>query len=264
LANASFEESTASGAPAHWIHAQEATMSVEVDRAASGDGSGALHLVNRGAAPLWVRSSPIAVPASGRIQVTAKVRIADNAPQPQLRLAIEGRQDGQVYYQRANFGAKERDEEPLAPLSSSPTTCSIARLNLPATGLTDLRVGIDLMSAGEVWIDDVRLVDLWLEEIEYNELLKTISTARLQLEGGRLNECRSLVQGYWPSFLCQHVKLQSGVEPATPAATSASASVPTRKTGFLPPAITVPKSTPRAARSAERSRSWWPSWMKWK
>lgn len=265
LANANFEEVTADGAPVHWIHAQDSAMTVAVDRSSSGAGSAALHLVNRSPAPLWVRSSAIPVPVSGRLEVKAKVRSADRSQQPQLRMAIEGRLDGQVYYQRANYGGKEREEETLGTLSDSWTTCTIARLNLPTQGLTDLRIGFDLMSAGEIWIADVQVVDLWLQESEYNELLKSISTAKYQLEGGRLNECRLLTRGYWPSFLRRHVQLSGGAEPSTPAVLpTASSDAARSKTSFLPPAITLPKAPPRAARSAEHSRTWWPSWMKWK
>ena len=72
--------------------------------------------------------------------MTARVRLADPAKQPQLRLAIEGRLEGQVYYRRLNFGAIERDGESVAaPLGADWLTCTVSRTDLPLTGLTATR-----------------------------------------------------------------------------------------------------------------------------
>jgi hypothetical protein len=269
LANASFEDRGMDAVPA-WVHAKAPDgMVVEVDRTQGSGSPSSLHLVNRGAPSVWIRSSPIPTPTTGRIQMTAQIRVPDPAKQPQLRLAIEGRLDGQVYYRRLNFGAPERAGDFVAgPLGNTWTSCTISRINLPMSGLTDLRVGFDLMGDGEVWIDDVQVQDLWLDQREADELLIRSSTARLQARDGALHDCRLLVEGYWPSFLRRNVKLPDARE-APPQIVA------------TPPVLPDPPIAARGKRKAgagndegkkqnwldrtsERNKNWWPSWMKWK
>jgi len=201
--------------------------------------------------------------------MTARLRIADPTKQPQLRLAIEGRLEGQVYYRRLNYGAVERQGEfVMAPLGTDWSDCAISRIDLPITGLTELRVGFDLMSEGEVWIDDVRVHDLWLEDREARELLIGASTADLQARSGGLHDCRLFLDGYWPNFLRRNVKLPDAREPA-PQIAGPPAAVPD------PPLVARGKRAPAAPneggkkpnwleRTSERNKNWWPSWMKWR
>jgi hypothetical protein len=269
--NPSFENRGADGAVLDWVHPRGPGMVVEVDRSQGSDSPNSLHIACRGAgAPVWVRSSPLATPATGRIRMTAHIRIADASKQPQLRLAIEGKLDGQVYYRRLNVGAVERiGDPPVLALGTEWASYSISRTDLPLAGLTELRVGFDLMGDGEVWIDDVQVQDLWLQDDEYNELFKSAPTANLQAQSGRLNECRLFVEGYWPSFLRRHVQLPNSRE-AAPAAAGAAAvtSKPSAAARPKRPA-TAPDNESAAKpnwleRTAERNKNWWPSWMKWK
>jgi hypothetical protein len=267
LANASFEEAGAGPVPS-WLHSAGPGMVVEIDPKQGSNSPSSLHLIDGGAgAAVWVRSSPIPTPTTGRIRVTAQIRIADPNVQPKLRMAIEGRLDGQVYYRRLNFGAVERPGEfVIAPLAATWTSCAISRIDLPTSGLTDLRVGFDLMSAGEVWIDDVQVQDLWLEQREADELLIRASTASLQARQGGLQDCRLFLDGYWPSFLRRNVQLPDA-RSAPPQVAGPPAAIPD------PPiaprgrrAMGAPNEGGKKAswveRTAERNRTWWPSWMK--
>jgi hypothetical protein len=267
--NASFEERGMEAVPV-WVHAAARDgMVIEVDRTQGSNSPSSLHLVNRGGGAVWIRSSPIPTPTTGRIQMTAQIRVADPAKQPQLRLAIEGRLDGQVYYRRLNFGAAENAGDFVAGLLGRTwTSCTISRINLPMSGLTDLRVGFDLMGEGEVWIDDVQVQDLWLDQREADELLIRSSTARLQARDGALQDCRLLVDGYWPSFLRRNVKLPESRE----AAPQIAATPPVLPD---PPISARGKRKPVGAnddgkkqnwleRTGERNKNWWPSWMKWR
>jgi hypothetical protein len=277
VVNPSFEIGGADGTASGWISAcdrgmtgaRDRGMVVEVDRVQGSNSASSLHLASRGASgPVWIRSSPLATPTTGRIRMAARVRISDPSKQPQLRLAIEGKLEGQVYYRRVNVGSQEREgDDPAPPLGIQWATYSISRVDLPVSGLTDLRVGFDLMSEGEVWIDEVQVQDLWLQDEEYNELFKSAPTANLQAQSGRLNECRLFVEGYWPSFLRRHVQLPDVKENVL--ATAGAAAEASK------PPITVRPAWPAAApvkeagkkpnwleRTAERNKSWWPSWMK--
>jgi hypothetical protein len=192
---------------------------------------------------VWVRSDPFTPPKTGRITVVAWMRVADPAQQPQLRLAIEGKRDGQIYYQYGQVGLDNLRQPARIRLSEDWSQKQVIVTSLPLAGLTDLRVGFDLMSDGEVWIDDVQVFDLWFNEAERDELLKTTATAQIQLREGQLAECQQFMEGYWPRFLRQHVPLPE-IRPDAAAAkprddhpaSSASRSTWDKMRGWLPKA----------------------------
>jgi hypothetical protein len=269
LANPSFAQRSLDGAIPGWVHARGAGMLVEIDSIQGSAAPGCLHVISRAsAAPVWIRSAPFQSPTTGRIQMSARIRIANAAQQPQLRLAIECRHEDQVYYRRTNVGAKEHDNDPaFPPLTTQWATYSITVPDLPMSALTECRVGFDLMGDGECWIDDVQVQDLWLQGEEFDELLKSALTAKLQADSGRLNECRLFVDGYWPSFLRRHVQVPDGPdEPPIPAAALKGRGAPASAARSPQPQIAPPPTPPagqRPVRSAERVRSWWPTWP-WK
>ncbi|HEY2411003.1 MAG TPA: family 10 glycosylhydrolase [Pirellulaceae bacterium] len=264
LFNPSFEIKAADGSPAGWQYARAQGIDVKVETRTASGAADSLHLEKRAAnVPLWVRSSPIHVPTTGRIQMTARIRLPEGAPQPQLRLAVEGKLDGQVYYRRANVGLADAGGPAATPLVAGQwSTQSITLTDLPTAGLTDLCVGFDLMSDGKVWIDDVQVQDLWLDDAtEYKELIKSATTAELQAQAGRLNEARMFVEDYWPSFLRRNVQLPEGKE-ALPSSAGAKNSRKPRGIGL--PNLIPEKERPAqsAERTTERNR-WWPTWP-WK
>jgi hypothetical protein len=235
----------------------------------------ALHIASSaapgGAAPVvWVRSTPFAVPTSGRLSLLAWIRTSDVARQPILRLAVEAKLDGRVKYWKANVGASE-DGQPAKPLTSEWSAFRFPIVDLPQTGLTDLRVGFDLMGEGEVWIDEVQVFDLWFEENERAELLKSIATADLQVGSGRLAESQAFLTSYWPSFLRRNVKLPNGSSSESASLRSPGSTAGegggTPASRSSPPGIpaTAPETLtpPRAASPSltERLKSWIPkSW----
>ena len=87
--------------------------------------------------------------------------------------------------------------------------------DLPLSGLTDLRVGFDLMDEGEVWIDDIQIYDLWFDDHERDELLKSIAAADFQLKSlngadltqnsAQLVASQRYLESYWPQYLRHHL-----------------------------------------------------------
>jgi len=76
--------------------------------------------------------------------------------------------------------------------------------DLPTQGLTDLRVGFDLMSPGDVEIDNLQVYDLWFQQREYRELMKDISVAYAQPGQGRVSDCYDYLSSYWPNYLTKY------------------------------------------------------------
>jgi hypothetical protein len=242
LPNADFEQPVADQPIPHWIHATGPDLTLELDRA-DARGQQALHFRSRGAVG-WVRSEPIPAPRSGRISVSVWLKTKTADDQPPLRLAIEAQHRGQPYYRFATVGA-----DSAAPLrdqwGNSPYLFHID--DLPTSELTDLRVGFDLMGAGEVWIDDVQVFDLYFRDNERDEMMKMIALADLHLGKGQISQCERMLEGYWARYLGEYVTdafVAELAKTATPA--------PAAKPPVEPP--------PEAASLRDRMWNWVPKW----
>ncbi len=170
-------------------------------------GSNALHVRSEGPVA-WGASNSFPAPANGRLAVCVWLRIDDPDKQPPLQLAIEGRLDGQTYYRPARVGAADdRLGPPPEPLTTQWGSYLLRIDDLPTRGLTDLRVAIDLMGPGDVWIDDVQVFDLWFDKTERNELFKKVALASFYLGNGEAVQCEQVLRGFWPEFLRRYVTI---------------------------------------------------------
>ncbi|HZL87225.1 MAG TPA: hypothetical protein VFB96_02520 [Pirellulaceae bacterium] len=212
LANPSFELPPEGAAIPGWTSAVGAGVVAAVEPSQARTGTNSLRLASRrqGNLPppvVWIRSEPIEPAVTGRISLVAWMKIADPKLQPKLRLAIEGKHNGKSFYRFANVGAPENGT-PARPLGTQWAPYRF-RLSLPAEGISELRLGFDLMGEGEVWIDDVQIFDLWFEDAEQSELLKAIANADFLLTSGFVADCQRFVDGYWAQFLKLHVPLEA-------------------------------------------------------
>jgi hypothetical protein len=82
--------------------------------------------------------------------------------------------------------------------------------DLPLATLSEVRVRLELVGQGEVWIDDVQLSDLAFNRREQQLLVRLITPADVQLQNGQVADCIRLLEGYWPQFLVEHVRLTDG------------------------------------------------------
>jgi hypothetical protein len=207
LGNPDFEISSQGDQLPGWDCSRTSGIGARIVAGQGRNSNNALHL--RSDSPVaWVRSNSFPAPATGRLSVWVWLRIDDPARQPPLQLAVEGRLDGQPYYRPARVGiSDDRLGEPPPPLTTTWAPYLVRIDDLPTRGLTDLRVAIDLMGPGEVWIDDVQVFDLWFDKNERNELLKKIALASFYLGQGEVVECDQVLRGYWPEFLRRYVPI---------------------------------------------------------
>jgi len=161
-------------------------------------------------------SQPFAAPRTGRITMSVWLRVTDASRQPVLWLAVQGRLVGRDYYRYASVGQPPRPGQDGKPLTATWSQFIVSFDDLPLDGLSQMRVRLDLMGAGEVWADDVQLFDLAFNETELRALYKLLTLADLNLQNGQLGDCMKLLSGYWPRFLMQNVPLP----PAAPALAS--------------------------------------------
>ena len=239
LSNPSFE--AAPDRLPGWTRAQGPEITVLPDPRESVDGSQSLRMASRGPVA-WIRSDPFEPPRTGRVAVIVHLKTSDANQQPPLRLAIEGQsKDGTTYYKPFQVGQGPRVQPIGTDWGNKPFVLLIS--DLPVRELLNVRVGFDLMGAGEVWIDDVRVYDSWLPKNERDELMIMRGLAARALSAGQVTECRRILSGYWPQFLMEHVAVDE------PRVAAAMDDVPRDVRAFPPP---QPKSDPENASMLEK------------
>jgi len=148
-----------------------------------------------------VRSNPFPPPSTGRVSVAVWLRIPDGDPQPPLRLAFEGVQDGREYYRFAPVGGLAGGK----PLTSGWSQFVLQVDDLPAHGLESLRVRFDLLGPGTVEIDGVRVFDLAFDESQRVQLSRQLSVMEQRLAADDVGSCLVELDTYWPRFLATFV-----------------------------------------------------------
>ena len=193
--------------PASWNYDGQSSEQVQFDNQIGYQSNSSLRLASTGD-PVWVRSNRFSVPKTGRISITAYLRIEDPAVQPPLRIAIEGETQSSTYYRFGNVGS-------LAPEATSKQIDSQWRRfavhfdDLPTDGLRDLRVGFDLMGQGTVWIDNVAVHDRWFDNNDAKAITQVLAGAAPLMETPHSFEsCRRILEGYWPRFLDDYIDIE--------------------------------------------------------
>jgi len=191
------------GSPEGWTFSKRPGVTVAASSAQAKSGEKSLRLASEGPVA-WVRSSPIPTPQTGRISIWVWLKVKDASKQPPLRLAIEGRLEDEVYYKFATVGVG--GSAPKINEQWQPYVFHID--DLPSEQLSELRVGFDLMGAGEVFVDDIQVFDIWFYENERDELSKDIAVADFHLSQGNVADCQRLLDGYWAQFLEQNAPMR--------------------------------------------------------
>ena len=197
LDNPSFEEFGAVGMVG-WLHSQHPVDSVSVDPRIAAHGKRSVRMRNSAdvANPAWLVSKPIPIPATGRIAVSMALRGDDaSGDRPhRIRVAVEGIVTGEPFRHAA---------EVLAPATGKWVERKIvleadqlARING-----SELRLAIDSLSSGSVWVDDIRIHDTFPLKKE-RDVLQSLSFLAVQgLQRGDLTPASRLLSKYWSRYL---------------------------------------------------------------
>lgn len=258
LANPGFETPASGELLSGWECSRGAGTAVTVDSRSPYNGRNSLHIQSDGP-PVWVRSNPFPTPATGRLAVWVWLKVADADRQPPLQLAIEGRWNGEPYYRPARLGATAAPGRAAPPPITAEWEPYVVRVdNLPPSA-TDLRVAVDLLGEGEVWVDEVQVQDLYFDPSECNELTKLFALANLYLGKGAAVDCERLVRGYWAEFLRTHVPLDepqsqfadrdaAGNRPDQPEGGKDGSAEPAASTSWLQRIVPKPPKLPKLLR----------------
>jgi len=191
-----------------------------------------------------VRSNPFPPPATGRVSVAVWLRIAEGDPQPPLRLALEGMQEGSEYYRFAPVGGLAGGK----PLTPGWSQFVLQVDDLPAHGLESLRVRFDLLGPGTVEIDGVRVFDLAFDESQRVQLSRRLTVMEQRLMASDLGSCLVELDTYWPRFLTEFV---------TDDAVAAMAVVRDDSLRGMQSPVQPPPPAERSGSMFDRVRRWW-------
>ncbi|MGI9518721.1 MAG: hypothetical protein ACR2NP_16810 [Pirellulaceae bacterium] len=180
-----------------WYYDSRLQDQVTLSRGSPTQGESLLTLASDGS-PTWIRSNEFAIPETGRLSVSMMLRTDQPENQPPLRISIQGSDGRHVYYRYGNVGGDERR------LDTEWQEFAVHFDDLPLQTDRPVQIGFDLMGAGQVDIDGVRVYDRWLDEQDSRAMTELLALARFQLQNRQnADRCRRILDGYWPRFLEQ-------------------------------------------------------------
>jgi hypothetical protein len=186
-----------------------------------------------------LRSNPFPPPASGRLSVAAWMRVEPGVPQPPLRIAIEGIEQGREYYRFAAVGGLAGGR----PLGPEWSLFVLQVDDLPNGSVDSLRVRFDLLGPGAVGLDDVRVFDLAFDVEQRAALAKQVARIDHRFRQGDLGGALVGLEGHWPAFLETFIDDEAVVAVV-------------RRTRPEPAAKPSPAEEPRQG-MLDRLRGWW-------
>ncbi|MCP4885036.1 MAG: hypothetical protein GY904_00255 [Planctomycetaceae bacterium] len=195
--NGSFEQAGKMGLVG-WLHAQHPPdcVTVDVRECLTGKQSVLLTTDPKSPSRTWLVTETIDPPQSGRLAVSLACRgeRQDNAPPHRLKVSIEASRNGQPIRFATEFEVPRDGKwnEQHAILEAD----GIHR------GVVDsLRLTIDSLSTGKVWIDDVHLHEHFATEQEREELQSLAFLAVQGLQRNNLAPSGRLLQNPWAQHL---------------------------------------------------------------
>jgi hypothetical protein len=208
LENPGFEqEPTESGRIPGWtvVPAAGDETSVRLETGNAHEGQRGVRMRSEGPA-VALASRRVPVPPTGRLSMSVWLRVPEGAPQPPLRLAVEG-DFGRLRYRFAPVGAPIAEGQPAVPIGTRWSQFVFPVSDLPLDPDRRVSIRFDLMGPGEVWIDHVEVFDLALDRQELVELSKLITLIDVKRQNGQVADCLHLLEGHWPRLLERHVPL---------------------------------------------------------
>lgn len=211
LDNPGFELEAGNGQPVPgWLIAGRDGADVALDPAQRHGGMQSVKISSTGPAASLV-SLPFKAPTTGRLLISAWLRVAGTKARSPLQLKLEGNHRGEHFERWFPIGTVPGAGPAEKSIDTDWSRYVFPVDDLPLEGPTQLRLRFDLVGPGEVWIDDVQMSDLAFHTKEVTELKMLFHLALVKLQNGKVGDCMRLLEGYWPQFLEENVPLQPRV-----------------------------------------------------
>ena len=206
LSNGSFERVGEVGILG-WLHAQHPDGCVELDHniALHGMRSVRLQTEMNTAGRTWIMSEAFAPPESGRIAVSLSIRgvpSAEITDSQQVRVAIETTEANEPLRV-----SKLIEVQKNAQWLTHDLVLEIDGLASKTSG--PVRLAIDNLKPGTVWIDDVRIYDYFPTQSERADLQRRVFLAVQGMQRGNLLPAGKLLDNFWIQYLLSNKRENS-------------------------------------------------------
>ena len=213
LNNGGFENADGLGLVG-WLHAQHPDGCVRVDDTQPLEGKHSIRLTTDTGmtARTWIISETISPPKSGRLAVSLACRAEANQDSGvhRLKVSLEAIENGKPIRFSNEFDVPKNGQWGSREVI-------LEALNIDAANMHSLRLTIDSLSSGRIWIDDIRLHDQFPTARERDELQNVAFLAVQGLQKSNLNPAGRLLHNGWALHLLKLDPLQDP-EAATEAA----------------------------------------------
>ena len=181
-----------------WLHAQHPEGCVRVDDSQPLEGKHSILLTTEAntTARTWLVSETITPPESGRLAVSLACRAESNtnAGIHRLRISLEATENGKPIRYSNDFEIPKNGQWGNREVQ-------LEALNIDAANMHSLRLTIDSLSSGRIWIDDIRLHDQFPTVGERDELQSGAFLAVQGLQKSNLAPAARLLQNGWARYL---------------------------------------------------------------
>lgn len=189
-----------------WLHAQHPAGCVRVDDTQPFEGKHSILLTTETntTARTWLVSETLTPPESGRLAVSLACRAeaSTNAGIHRLRISLEATENGKPIRYSNEFEIPKNGQWGSREVQ-------LEALNIDAANMHSLRLTIDNLSSGRIWIDDIRLHDQFPTVGERDELQSGAFLAVQGLQKSNLAPAGRLLQNEWAQYLLRLDPLQS-------------------------------------------------------
>ncbi|MDV6029779.1 MAG: hypothetical protein F9B45_06660 [Phycisphaera sp. RhM] len=264
-----------------WMHTQFPADAVTLDSTESIEGSHSIRMTadNASAGRIWLVSEPIPVPRSGRLAVSFAIRANKKTSEPdpnsspilktgataathketprhRVRVSLEGNRLGKPVRISTEFDV---------PCDGhwQPRHVVLEAERIHREEMESVRLTIDSLSPGKIWIDDVHLHDRFPTGAERTALQDKAFLAIQGLQRGNLKPAAGLLNNGWSRYLMARSH-QRGTPPSDSATGNSSpAAGVVHHSGTVPPPTAGPADTmavphPKRDSVADRLRDWLP------
>ena len=181
-----------------WLHAQHPAGCVRVDNTQYLEGKHSILLTTETntTARTWLVSETITPPESGRLAVSLACRAeaSTSADVHRLRISLEATENGKPVRYSKEFETPRNGQWGNREVQ-------LEALNIDAANMHSLRLTIDSLSSGRIWIDDIRLHDQFPTVGERDELQSGAFLAVQGLQKSNLAPAGRLLQNGWARYL---------------------------------------------------------------
>ncbi|MEM7785520.1 MAG: family 10 glycosylhydrolase, partial [Planctomycetota bacterium] len=168
-----------------------------------------LLMENSSNGPVWVRSNPFPAPVTGRLSLSVWLKTDSPDRQPPIRLSVEAQNSPTEYYRFGSIGSLSPQPE-ANQLEGNWKRFAVHFDDVPANPETRLRVGLDLMGPGRVFVDQVEIFDRWFDGNDAKAVTQILaSTGPLLARKNTLDRCRRLITNYWGLFLDEFLPVKN-------------------------------------------------------